>query len=296
VQGIADGGEARHNSDIRGGLPDGADLRALGPRLLTGAPDEDPLYPTPAWGWAVPLLVGAAAFQWKDDRPTRVLLALAAGSLLLWLLTYRWERFLVAPTALLVVAGTGALVRWRQLGIVPRVLAALGVAASLAALPLGAASVVRFTGGGSVALGRESPEAFFRRSLPIARLFALADAHLDRARDRILFLGETRHFGLAMRHAAPSVYNRHLLVSLLEQGRAPGQIAAGLREAGYTHLLVDAGWVARSAATFPSLAPLRTLGPELGAFLQFLGPPLAADGQGRGLFVLPVQPMRPSAP
>ncbi len=288
---MADGADEKLNDDMRGGLPDAADFRALVPRLLTSDVNEDIIYPTPAWGWALPLLVGVALFRVKDDAPTRSFLALAAVSLLLWLITYRWERFLVAPSVLLVLPAAGALASWRRLGFVPNTLAAIGVAGAVLTLPLAAASVLEFTGGGPVAVGSESPDAFFRRSLPIVRLFDVANERLDPSRDRILLLGETRHFGLTIPHAAPSVFNRHPLVPPLVEGQSAAEIVKGLRSLGYSYLLIDPGWVERSASQYPSLAPLGAHRPELAEFIRAIGPPAATDRRGRALYPLRVQPV-----
>ena len=78
----------------------------------------------------------------------------------------------------------------------------------------------------------------------------------------------------------------HPIVAPLIQGATPEEIRRRLREAGYTLLLVDLGWVRRSAAALPSLAPLRGHARELSALLRALGPPLQADGEGRALYRL----------
>jgi hypothetical protein len=51
-------------------------------------------------------------------------------------------------------------------------------------------------------------------------------------------------------------------------------------------LIVDSGWIRRSAAKYPSLAPLAGRRDLLDPYVRSLGPPLATEG-GEALYEVP---------
>ncbi len=282
VRGFAPGGDAAFREDARGGPPGFADAAALLPRLVAGDDAESRIYPTPAWGWVPLAMLPLAALAARRDRAVRTQLIVAAVAFALWFLTYRWERFLVAPTALLAVAFAGATVslpRLRILAVAGAVLGALGLVRAVLA-------VAAFTGGASVFLGREEPRAWIERTQPLRALFAEIDGTLDPSRDRVLLLGEMRHHGLSVPHAAPTGFNVHPLAEALASGADAAAANAALLRAGYTHVLVDPGWVRRSAARYPSLAIFRERPGLLDAYLASLGEP-ARMRSGAALYRIP---------
>src|SRR5262245_14632360 len=168
--GLAPGATAEWVVHARAGLPGAADLERLWPRLVAGDRDEDSIYPTPAWGWLPVLLVPAGLLLAREDRRSRIVAGAALLTLLIWLLTFRWERFLVATSALLMAACAGlTLALWRRGGALRAIPVAAGVLAALAAARA-VLSVVSFTGGAGVALGREAPEAYLERDRKSTRL------------------------------------------------------------------------------------------------------------------------------
>ena len=284
TEGLAEGGMEAFRVDARAGLPGLSDVTVLGSRLIAGDPAG--LYPSPAWGWVVIALAPLLAWAALRDRRVRIALALAAGWATLWFVTARWERFLVGVTLLLAVAAAGAVVlAWRRGG--PVRLAAVGVLAVVFYSGLTAvAGVMRFNGGATVITGAESARAFTERVYPTTRLLRLAGERLDPETDRILFVGEMRHFRLPIPRAAPTGFNTHPLSRLIGQDGPSSRIPLELAELGYTHLLLDAAWVTRSAARYPSLRPLTEHPAAFRAFVQELGAPLAVEDQV-ALFAIP---------
>jgi hypothetical protein len=263
-----------------------ADVTALFARLVTGDPESVKLAPSPAWGWLPVLMLPAALVLLSADRRLRRILALAAVVFMAWFLTYRWERFLVADSALLALACAGTVVHfWRRRGVRRMLPIALGLLGALQ-LAQAAMMVAAFTGGTSVALGVERPEVFLARVWPAARLYARASELLDSTSDRVLLVGENRHHRLDVPHAAPTVFNEHPLVEILMTPGLPSDTSRQLRRRRFTHLIVDSGWIRRSAAKYPSLAPLAGRRDLLDPYVRSLGPPLATEG-GEALYEVP---------
>jgi hypothetical protein len=223
------------------------------------------------------------------DRKVRHALGLAAALFAIWFVTFRWERFLIPTTFFLCLAFAGAVWLTSRRTRVWRLLAAAVFIAGLAYIPTSLASIARFSGGTDVFLGREDPAAFLLRSFPQQRLVSDASIGWDPAADRVLLLGEMRHYRLPVPRVAPSGFNLHPFAVDLERSLAPEQIHAALRRRGFSHLLVDFDWVERSARQYPSLRALRESPEKLRACLKSLGPPLATDGR-RALYRIPETP------
>jgi hypothetical protein len=284
--GLADGGANRFQQDARGGLPGSADLRLLGPGLVSGIRDGAKFYPAPAWGWTVVALLPVFLIALRRDRDVRLLFALAFLLFLAWFMTYRWERFLVATTFLIAVAAAGSIVVvWKRGGAARGLPVAASVVAVLSLVYAGQ-EIAMFTGGTRVAMGQESPRAFMQFSYPASRVYSEAANKLDRESSHVLMLGEMRHFRLPLRRAAPTGFNIHPLAESLSRTRDSAQSSRELRKLGYTHLIVDLGWVERSASSYPSLALFHDRPDLLTSYLTSLGPPLHHRGRV-GLFGIP---------
>jgi hypothetical protein len=233
-------------------------------------------YPGPAWGFLPLVLLVALPLAKRGERNLDLLL-LAGAAFGLWFLTYRWERFLVAVSLLLAVALGGVVASaWKRGGVfrLPVLLAALfGVAAAIESVQ----RVLTFTGGGTVALGREAPREFFDRAFPWAPVVRRASPPLDPAFARILFVGEMRHYGLDVPRVAPTGFNDHPLVEVLATSRDAVSAREALVRSGFTHLLVDPSWVERSGKAYPSLAPIVADPTRFAAFLRILGEPIAKE-------------------
>jgi hypothetical protein len=285
-RGLADDGARSFRVDARGGWPDLDDLRSLGPRLIWGDEDASRIYPSPAWGWTWVALLPVLALALRFDPRLRGLLLLAAALFTIWFLTYRWERFLVAVSLLLAVAAAAATVRvWRHGGVARGLPVAAALVGLLSFVQAGQ-TIARFTGGADVALGLESPRDLVERSFPITRLYREAGENLPASGTRVLLLGEMRHFRLPLPHAAPSAFNTHPVVESLIDGKAVSHANRALRDQGFTHLIVDPGWVRRSAERYPSLALFRDRPGLLSAYLETLGSPVAVRN-GVALFRIP---------
>ncbi len=276
-RGLFPGAAAVFRQEARGGLPDLDDLRALGGRLVWCDEEASRFYPTPAWGWLPLVLLPALVGSLAADRRSRAPALLALALFVLWLGSFRWERFLVGCTAFLALAlAAGARWAWGR-GAPGKVLVAAAAVVGVLGAILGVTNVLRFTGGVGVALGRESSQAFLERSFPTARLFACARARLPQEA-RVLFLGEMRHYGLGRPRAAPTGFNTHPLVEALSGAVSPAEAARALRRQGFTHLLLDPGRTQLGASRYPSLAPLRKASPMARAFFESLAPPLCREG------------------
>lgn len=285
-RGLAPGGAAAFAEDARGGLPGPGDAVRLFPRLVAGSPEDDRLYPTPAWGWVPAILLPAWIVLRRDRRLTRVLAS--AGLLFgIWFATFRWERFLVAAGALVAVGCAAAAVAlWRRGGPAKLLPVAAAVLAGLAALHAGQ-SVATFTGGAGVWLGRESPGEFVRRGFPLMEAFARANASLDRSSHRVLVVGDERHHRLDVPHAAPTGFNVHPLAARIAAGDAPAEAWAAIRRQGFTHVIVDAPRAERAASRYPSLRPLLAVPGGFASIWAPLGRPEAIVSGGPALIELP---------
>lgn len=286
TRGLAPGWDEAFQRDTRGGLPGWSDVRSLPPRWFTGSPDDARFYPTPAWGWFAIVPLPFALYACRRDRALRWVLGSAVILLALWFATYRWERFLVAAASLVAVASAGGIVaasrRRASLRWLP-VLAAF--AAAVSALP-SLTAIARFNGGLRVALGRESAAEFLEGGLASVRLFRRANDQLDPDRDRVLLVGEMRHYGLTVPHAAPTGFNTHPLVEALRGSPDGASVHGKLRRQGFTHVIVDPGWIVRSAARYPSLSYFANHPDAAPAYFHSLGAPVAVEG-GVALYKIP---------
>jgi len=278
TSGLADGGAASFRADAGGGPPGWADARNLLPRWVTGSETESRIYPTPAWGWVPIVLAPLALVAARADPRVRATLVLALALITVWFLTFRWERFLVAASAFLALSLAGAIVvTWRRGGAL-RVLPVLALPIAAASIAVALIHIERFTGGARVAAGLESPRQLVARAFPSTRLYDRAAELLDAGADRVLLVGDMRHYGLAVRRAAPTGFNTHPLIEALERRADPEQVHRELRDRGFTHLIVDPGWVARSAEGYPSLAPAARDPEIVRRYVASLGAPLATEG------------------
>jgi hypothetical protein len=287
VDGLASGGELAFTRDARGGLPGFTDVRALVPRLFGSA--NSGIYPGPAWGWPLTAWIAAAALAAVFDRRVRDALGVAAALFAIWFVTFRWERFLIATTFFICLAFAGAVWLTVRHARVWRLLAAAVLIAGLAYTPVSLASVARFSGGTNVFLGREDPNDFLQRSWPQQRLVEDAAIAWNPTTDRLLLVGEMRHYRIPVRRVAPTGFNVHPFAVELERSLAAEPIHRALRRRGFTHLLFDFDWIDRSARDYPSLRALVASPEKLHAYLDSLGPPLATDGR-RSLFRIPEAP------
>ena len=286
IDGLAPGGEAAFTRDARGGLPGATDLGALVPRLFSGT--EGGLYPSPAWGWPVALWTMLAFIGAFRDPLVRRATTVAGLLFAVWFATYRWERFLIPVTFFVCLAIAGTLWNWCRASRSWALLAILVLLLGVAYLPVSALAVARYSGGTDVLLGRESPAAFVVRSWPQQRLLDHPSVKWNPATDRLLLVGEMRHFRVPVRRAAPSGFNLHPLALELDRALVVEQAHEGLRRRGFTHLLVDFTWVARSGEDYPSLRSLVDDPARFHSYIESLGAPLAADGH-RALYAIPVQ-------
>ncbi len=198
------------------------------------------------WWVAAALPVAALALFGRDEaRRERRLVALA-GALALagWLVTSQTTRYalpLAALLAALTAAGLG------QFGRRPArlVVALLGVTVVHGLLGL-RAFALGVLGLGPLWSGAVSPDAW-RHSVtmndPIPayrRCDALLPPHA-----RILLVGEARAWGCPRPHSVSSPYDEQLVAEVVESSPTAAAAAQRLRTAGFTHLLINWGEVAR---------------------------------------------------
>ena len=284
IDGLEAGGEAAFRRDARGGLPHWGELVALRPRLI--GPAEGGIYPGPAWGLAILSWIGAASIASFMSKRVRLLTITSLLLFAAWFFTFRWERFLISTTLFLCVAFAGSFwLAWRRKKVW-RFLAVALLFVGLTQLPSTLSKIVVYSGAGELFMGRESAEQFVSRSWPQQRLVDHAGMRWDVDEDRLLLVGEMRHYRLPVRRAAPTGFNRHPLVEQMRRGRSTDEVSAALRAAGFTHLLIDLDWVGRSAEQYPSLNWLGEHPDEWANYLQSLGRPLVAEGR-RAIFELP---------
>ena len=283
VDGLAVDGVEAFTRDARGGLPGWADVQLLVPRLFSA--DALGIYPAPAWGWAFALWLVVAGTGAALDRAARRALAVAALLFALWFLTYRWERFLIPVTFFVCVALAGTLWRCARRSRVGALLAVAVLLVGVATIPRSLTAIGRYTGASDVFLGRESREDFLERSWPQQRLLQ-APGVAWRRTDRILLLGEMRHFRIPVKRTAPTGFNVHPFAVELERAQSAEQVHEGLRRRGFSHLLLDLDWIERSAEEYPSLHSLYENPDKLVSYVDSLGTPLAAEGR-RALFRIP---------
>jgi len=281
TEGAAPGSDASFRADARGGRPGIDDVTSAARRLIVGDDADSRIYPTPTWGWSLVLAIPLGWWLRRGDPDVPLVLAVAAALFVGWFFTFRWERFLVACSAFLAVAAAGVLVPLMKKGLGLALPAAVLLLAVLGAWRAGL-DVAAFTGGLPVATGAVTREAFVARAFPYVELAG----QLDPGRDRVLFLGENRHFRFPIPHAAPTAFNVHPLAERLAAGDDPGTALAALGRLGFTHLLVDAARVRADAEHYPSLAVFRGRDELLRSTLDALGAPQASAG-GAALYRLP---------
>ena len=286
TRGLAPGAALAFTGDARGGLPHRDDLLRLRSRWFVGDDEESRIYPTPAWGWIPLALATFAVVHGRKERAFRRVAGLALALVGIWLLTFRWERFLVAVAAFVAVASAGGIVIAARRGSRWRLAPALAAIAAIVALGTSWSRIRRFDDGVPVALGRQSASEFVESALASVRIFRDANARLDRARDHVLLVGEMRHYGLRVPRTAPTGFNTHPLVDALRDDPDPDGVSRRLRLEGFTHLVVDPGWIRRSAAQYPSLAYLESHADLWGRYIGSLGAPLASE-DGVALYRIP---------
>ncbi len=286
IDGLAPGGELAFARDARGGLPGWADVQALVPRLF--GPPAGGIYPGPAWGWPLALWILAAVSASAFERKVRLAVTIGASLFALWFVMFRWERFLIATVFFVCLAFAGAAWSTARKSRARRLLAAAAILLAWAYVPVTLNTIAKYSGGADVFLARETPQSMLHRSWPQQRLIESADLEWGRD-DRLLLLGEMRHFRLPVRRTAPSGFNVHPFAVELERSVTVEQIHLGLRRRGFTHLSVDRDWIQRSSEQYPSLRGLTDAPDKFRAYVDSLGPPLATDGS-LSLFRIPESP------
>lgn len=211
------------------------------------------------------ILLSAAG--WRRASPVlRAFWAAALAAVLIWSVQTQIARYLIPVTPLLAVLGAAALDRWERrraaLGIAVRWATAgfvwfCGLAALAIILPnqdfLGAA------------LGLETRAAYLDRMLMTGYLPIARAAERLPANAKIVFLGETRAYYFPRPATAPSVFDRNLMIELLDRAPDAETVWRTLKGEGYTHLYVHEPEAARTRGFEPyrwtpgALSRLQTL-------------------------------------
>ncbi len=197
------------------------------------------------WAVAALPLVALALSGHDGARRERRLVALAVAlALAAWLVTSQTTRYALPLAALLAALAAAGLGRFG-----PRparlVLALLGVTVALGVLNL-AAFVFGVLGVGRLWRGAESAEAW-RHSATVndpLPAYRRCDAVLPK-QARILVVGDGRAWGCPRPHQVSSPYDEQLVQDVVESSPTAAVAAQRLRSAGFTHLLINWGEVAR---------------------------------------------------
>ena len=236
----------------------------------------------PQASYLAPALLAAALAATVRARPRdrAVALAVVAG-LAGWALTGNLPRFLAVPVALTLAlaaaaGGRSAAGRWAS-ALALGVTLAFGTAVSVN-------EVVRWHAG---AASLAEPAAVRARLVVNNPTPAFAAAAVLPVDARVLFVGEPRGFGFPRRFVAPSQHDVSPLRGLLRDSASPAQVCERLRAAGFTHLLVNWGELARLERAYP-VAPWVDVGGwrRWNAFVAALGPPTVQAG-AVAIFALP---------
>jgi len=275
VRGLAPHGLAEFHTHALAGPPH--DLQKLSRQLITGSNEPPILYPSPAFGWLVVVMLPALALALRGHPRLKLTFVLCALTFGVWLCSFRWERFLGTTVALFALSCAGAsVILWRRSRLT-RILLLGGAAVGVLNLVLAGLTVASFTGGVPVALGIETPTAFAERCFPMERFFRRCESILDSKHHRVLFVGEMRHHHFDIPHAAPTGFNIHPLAQAFEQQTSPSSISRYLLKRGFTHILVTPYWIQHRAGDAQSLQVFKRQPQRLTAYLDWLGPPLVAD-------------------
>ncbi len=214
-------------------------------------------------------------------RESRLWLAwgVALGGAAAWASTGTLPRFLLATLGVVLALAAAA-----ARSMVGRWAAGLALGAGVATGLVFGAGELRRVGGFELLTRSAAADRTWIADNPSA---AFASARALPASARVLFVGEPRGFRFPRRFVAPSQHDVSPLRSILEAARGPDDAAAALHRAGFTHLLVNFGELARLARGYP-VAPWRDA-PGLArwnAFLAWLGRPVV-ESRGVAIYALP---------
>lgn len=221
--------------------------------------------------YLLPLVVAAlGAVCLAPSRRVLTVASLAAVGLVSWPFVGLLTRFLAAASPLWLALPTVARTKISRLasGL------ALGVSA-IFGLVVNGQELLRW-GGFSLMGPAVSIEERLVVNNPLPA-FRKAGALPENA--RVLFVGEPRGFLFPRRFVAPSVFDEHPLVALMETAKTPEEAVLSLRNSGFSHLLVNWGELHRLVPGYPC-APWRTPAGRANfiKLVQALEPPVLAAG------------------
>jgi hypothetical protein len=89
-----------------------------------------------------------------------------------------------------------------------------------------------------VAFGKITEEEYLERALQSHSVIEYVNKNLSSS-EKVLFIGETRHFYCRKNYICTTVFNENPIVSIVKKSKDQGSILQGLRKTGITHILFN---------------------------------------------------------
>lgn len=198
----------------------------------------------PQWLLLAPI---GFAFAWLNEarrKETLLIAALLAAGWLQWALIYENARYsgpLFLATAIAAGSAIAAVEDLRARKMATAVALAVCCTTALAtwAYRLQLVRPYTYVCGGLDPVAYATKQELPMTIAPPHALFAWLNANLDRDRDRVLLLGESRTAGIAVRHVSGTELDHPIHAPYAEGARSAEEVLARLRADGITHVAIN---------------------------------------------------------
>lgn len=191
----------------------------------------------PQWAVLAPI---AFAFAWLDKtrrKETLLITALLAAGWLQWALIYENARYSGPLFLATAIAAGSAISHKTAKAAVLGLLCATALATWAYRLQL--LRPYTYVCGGFDPIGYATKQDLPMTVAPPHAMFAWLNANLDRRRDRVLLIGESRTAGLEVRHVSGTELDHPIHAPYVEGARSAEEVLARLRAAGVTHVAIN---------------------------------------------------------
>jgi hypothetical protein len=187
------------------------------------------------------LLLGSLVSLWAGSRNLRICALLGIAGMIFWGLMHptvgvNLLRFNAAGLVLMLsctgaILGSDRLHEWKG--------AQMGVILAVGSLIIGLVALQGIVPVWQTLTDANARTLFWKANVPSWQAFEFANAKLDRSRDRILLIGESRALWLEIPFIAPTAFNGPQLDQTFAPNVAPTEWTHRLHELKITHLLIS---------------------------------------------------------